>query len=111
MEKEYKLEEDLSLMDSIDHFAKTANNENYKYKFKEIMKRIEYEDSVFLSDLMLLEKEFNCEIRKQLIKGSEFYLGVEINKLSELNRFLGDSKNKTYKLTFNTLRKAIIALW
>ncbi|MCE5174721.1 MAG: hypothetical protein ABFC90_09825 [Bacteroidales bacterium] len=113
MNKEYRIEDDCPLMLSIDHFAKLANNENYMHKFIEIMKRIEYEDYVFLKDLILLEKEFSCPIRTQLVKGSGFYLGVEINKISELNRYLGrgSGKTKAYKLTFNALRNAINAIW
>ena len=37
MDQEYKLEDDFILMESINHFAKFANNESYKYKFIEIM--------------------------------------------------------------------------
>ena len=113
MDKEYNIEDDCPLMMSIDHFVKLSNNENYKYKFIEIMRRVEYEDVVFLTDLILLEKEFNCPIRAELIKGSEYYFGVEISKKSELNRFLGRGRGKTkaYKLTFNVLRNAINATW
>ena len=113
MDQGYKLEDDSSLMASINHFAKLANNESYKYKFIEIMNQMEHEDVIFLPHLIFLEKEFNCPIRDQLVKGSGFYLGVEISKTSELNRFLGRGRGKTkaYKLTFNTLRKAINAMW
>lgn len=112
MEKEYILEEDLPLMQSIDHFAKLANKEDYKYKFIEILKQIESNDIVYLKDLMLIEKEFKCPIRDQLVKGSGFYLGCEITKKSELNRFLGSPRGKNVnKLSFNRLRNAIVALY
>ena len=51
MEDKYKIENDYPLMESINHYAKISNREDYKYKFIEIMKRIEAEDIVFLSDL------------------------------------------------------------
>jgi len=113
MDENYKIETDIPLMQSIDHFAKLANKEDYKYKFIEIMKRIEYEDVVFLNDLKLLENEFKCPIRIQLVKGSIYYLGAEITKITELNRFLGRGrgKSKSYKLDFNRLRNAINAIW
>lgn len=76
-------------MESINHYAKISNNDDYKYKFIEIMKRIETEDVVFLSDLLLLETEFKCPIRVQLVKGSVFYLREQISRISEVNRFLG----------------------
>lgn len=107
---EYDLENDFPLMKAIEYFVKLSNNENYKYKFIEIIKRIAYEDIVFLSDLMLLEKEFKCPIRKQLIKGSSFYLGSEIKTLAGLNRYLGEGNVKSEKLCFNRLRNAIVAL-
>ena len=74
---------------------------------------MEHEDVVFIPHLNLLEKEFNCQIRDQLVKGSGFYLGVVISKTSKLKRFLGRGRGeaKAYKLTFNTLRKAINAMW
>lgn len=112
MDENYKIETDIPSMQSIEHFAKIANKEDYKYKFIEIMKRIEYEDIVFPYDFKILEKEFNCPIRAQLVKGSIYYLGTEITKVSELNCFLGRvrGKSKTYKLDFNRLRNAINAI-
>jgi len=111
MEDKYKIENDYPLMESINHYAKISNREDYKYKFIEIMKRIEAEDIVFLSDLKLLEKEFNCPIRAQLVKGSGYYLGEQITQISEINRFLGRriGKYKDYKLDFNHFRNAINA--
>ena len=113
MTNEYQIENDITLMQSIDHFAKLANNENSKYKFIEIMKRIESDDIVFIDDLKLLETEFNCPIRKQLVKASGYYLGIEISKISELNKYCGNGKgrSKAFKLTYNALVKAINALY
>lgn len=113
MEEKYILEDDYPLTESINHYAKLSNKENYKYKFIEIMKRIASEDIVYLADLRLIEKEFNCPIRAQLIKGSGWYLGIEISKISEINCFLGRriGKYKNYKLGFNRLRNAINATW
>ena len=37
MTEEYILEEDYPLMESINHYARLANKEDYKYKFIEIM--------------------------------------------------------------------------
>ena len=88
---EYTIENDYPLMESINHYAKISNNDDYKYKFIEIMKRIETEDVVFLSDLLLLETEFKCPIRVQL------------------GRRIG--KNRDRKLDFNHLRNAINATW
>jgi hypothetical protein len=69
-------------------------------------------DIVYLQDLIFIEKEFNCPIRDQLVKGSGYYLGYEITKKTELNRFLGASRrNNIAKLSFNKLRNAINALW
>lgn len=112
MGNEYIIENDYPLMESINYYAKTSNREDYKYKFIEMIKRIEAEDIVFLSDLKLLEKEFKCPIRKQLIKGSGYYLGEQITQISELNRFLGRriGKYKGCKLDFERFRKAICAL-
>lgn len=113
MKEEYIMENDYPLMESINHYVKIANNEDYKYKFIEIMKRIEAEDIVFLSDLKLLEKEFKCPIRVQLLKGSGWYLGQQITQISEVNRFLGRriGKYKDCKLGFNGFRNAINATW
>lgn len=110
MEDEYQIENDYPMMESINYYAKISNNENYKYKFIEIIKRIAVEDIVFLSDLKLLEKEFKCPIRERLVKGSVFYLGEQITQISELNRFLGRKigKYKNCKLGFNRFRNAII---
>lgn len=44
---EYTIENDYPLMESINHYAKISNNDDYRYKFIEIMKRIEAEDVVF----------------------------------------------------------------
>lgn len=112
MEEEYILEEDYSLMESINHYAHLANKEDYKYKFIEIIKRIEHDDVVFLADLKLLEKEFKCPIRTQILKAPTVYLGigvVGINSISDINHFLG--KGKGCKLDFNGLRKAINSTW
>ena len=38
---EYTIENDYPLMESINHYAKISNNDDYRYKFIEIMKRIE----------------------------------------------------------------------
>nr|WP_320058205.1 hypothetical protein [uncultured Bacteroides sp.] len=113
MSEEYIFEDDYPLTESINHYAKLSNNEDYKYKFIEIMQRIASEEVVYIADLKLLEKEFKCPIRAQLTKGSGCYLGVEISKLSELNRFLGRriGKYKDCKLGFNRLRNAINATW
>ena len=81
---EYTIENDYPLMESINHYAKISNNDDYRYKFIEIMKRIEAEDVVFLSDLLLLETEFKCPIRVQLVKGSVFYLREQISRISEV---------------------------
>ena len=110
---EYTIENDSPLMESINHYAKISNNDDYRYKFIEIMKRIEAEDVVFLSDLLLLETEFKCPIRVQLVKGSVFYLREQISRISEVNRFLGRriGKNRDRKLDFNHLRNAINATW
>ena len=112
MTEEYILEEDYPLMESINHYARLANKEDYKYKFIEIMKRIEHDDVVFLADLKLLEKEFKCPIRTQILKAPKVYLGigvVGINRISDINNFLG--KCKGCKLDFNGLRNAINATW
>lgn len=111
MGEEYEIEDDYPLMESINYYAKISNHENYKYKFIEIMKRIEAENIVFLADLKLLETEFKCPIRAQLVKGSGFYLGEQITQISEVNRFLGRriGKYKDCKLGFNRLRNAINA--
>lgn len=112
MTEEYILEEDYPLMESINHYARLANKEDYKYKFIEIMKRIEQDDVVFLADLKVLEKEFKCPVRTQILKAPKVYLGigvVGINSISDINLFLG--KGKEYKLDFNGLRKAINATW
>lgn len=112
MEREYKIEDDLPLMESISHFAHIACKEELVYKFIEILKRIEMSDVVYLQDLTFIEKEFKCPTRNQLVKGSVYYLGCEIIKKTELNRFLGVSKrNNVVKLSFNKLRNAINALW
>lgn len=110
MEDEYVVENDYPMMESINHYAKISNNENYKYKFIEIVKRIAVEDIVFLSDLKLLEKEFKCPIRDRLVKGSGYYLGEQITHISEINRFLGRriGKYRYCKLGFNRFRNAII---
>ena len=110
MEREYKIEDDYPMMETIDHYAKISNNEDYKYKFIEIIKRIEVEDVVFLSDLKLLETEFKCPIRDRLVRGSGYYLGEQITHISEINRFLGRriGKYKDCKLGFNRFRNAII---
>ena len=110
---EYTIENDYPLMESINHYAKISNNDDYRYKFIEIMKRIEAEDVVFLSDLLLLETEFKCPIRVQLVKGSVFYSREQISRISEVNRFLGRriGKNRDRKLDFNHLRNAINATW
>lgn len=110
MDDEYQVENDYPMMESINYYAKISNNENYKYKFIEIIKRIAVEDIVFLSDLKLLEKEFKCPIRERLVKGAGFYLGEQITQISEINRFLGRriGKYKNCKLGFNRLRNAII---
>ena len=87
MTEEYILEEDYPLMESINHYARLANKEDYKYKFIEIMKRIEHDDVVFLADLKLLEKEFKCPIRTQILKAPKVYLGigvVGINSISDI---------------------------
>lgn len=112
MENEYKLEDDLPLMESINHFVALSGKEDYKYKFIEILKRIEYEEVVYSEDLTLIEKEFKCPIRDQLVKYSRVYLGCDITKKSELNRFLGppNKKSKVNKLSFNRLRSAINGL-
>lgn len=73
------------------------------------MKRIKHGDVVCLTDLKLLEKEFKCPIRTQILRASIIYLGVEINSISEISRFLG--KGKGDKLGFNGLRKVINATW
>lgn len=112
MEEVYILEEDYPLMASINHYTHLANKEDYKYKFIEIMKRIEQDDVVFLADLKLLEKELKCPVRTQMLKAPKVYLGigvVGINSISDINHFLG--KGKGYKLDFNGLRKAINATW
>lgn len=113
MEGEYILEDDYPLTASINHYAKLSNNEDYKYKFIEIMQRIASDDIVYLADLKILEREFKCPIRTQLVKASGWYLGVQISKISELNSFLGRriGKYKDYKLGFNSLRNAINATW
>lgn len=110
MEDEYQIENDYPMMETINHYAKVSNNENYKYKFIEIIKRIAVEDIVFLSDIKLLEKEFKCPIRAQLVKGSSYYLGEQITHISEVNRFLGRriGKYKDCKLGFNRFRNAIV---
>ena len=58
MTEEYILEEDYPLMESINHYARLANKEDYKYKFIEIMKRIEHDDVVFLGLLDIVGKAF-----------------------------------------------------
>ena len=58
MTEEYILEEDYPLMESINHYARLANKEDYKYKFIEIMKRIEHDDVVFLGLLDVVRKAF-----------------------------------------------------
>ena len=58
MTEEYILEEDYPLMESINHYARLANKEDYKYKFIEIMKRIEHDDVVFLGLLDVMQQAF-----------------------------------------------------
>ena len=62
---------------------------------------------------LLLETEFKCPIRVQLVKGSVFYLREQISRISEVIRFLGRriGKNRDRKLDFNHLRNAINATW
>lgn len=110
MEDTYQIENDYLMMESINHYAKISNNENYKYKFIEIIKRIAVEDVVFLSDIKLLEKEFKCPIRNRLVEGSVLYLEEQITRISEINRFLGRriGKYKDYKIGFTQFRNVII---
>ena len=110
MEDEYQIENDYLMMDSINHYAKISNNENYKYKFIEIVKRVAVENIVYLSDIELLEKEFKCPIRYRIVKGSGFFLKEQITKISEINRFLGrrTGKYKDCKIGFNHFRNAIV---
>lgn len=113
MEREYILEDDYPLTESIKHYAKISNREDYKYKFIEIMNRMASEDIVYLADLKLIEKEFKCPVRKQIVRGSVWYLGCEINNITELNRSFGERRGKwkNYKIGFNTIRSAINATW
>lgn len=112
MEEEYQIENDSNLMGSINHYVKISNNESRKFKFVELMKRVKLEDVVFIKDLKLIEREFNCPIIAKLIIGSEIYLGEQIARFSEINRFLGKrtGRYKDCKLDFDHLRKAIIAM-
>ena len=45
---EYTIENDYPLMESINHYAKISNNDDYRYKFIEIMKRTTSERFRFL---------------------------------------------------------------
>lgn|SRR5574344_915027 len=113
MSEYYNINNDYPMMSTIDHFVKLSNKDDYKYKFIEIVKRIENSDCVFLQDLKLLEKEFKCPIIKALIKGSGYYLNEEISSEKELNRYLGNryGKYKSKKLDFEMFRKALCGLW
>jgi hypothetical protein len=103
-----EIEDDTLLMQAIDYYAKLSRQENYTYKFIEIMKNSQKDDVVYIKDVQLLEKIFRCPIRQTLIKLSAYYLGTEITSFSECNRFLGHGKKGAYKINYQTLRSVII---
>ena len=105
----YKVEEDISLMEVFDFFAKRNGNWTCRYKFIEILGRIQNEDVVFIDDIMWFEQELNIPIRFILMKsGSEYIENAEILSFSDVKKYLGRKGRKYTKLSFQGLRKLLL---
>ena len=105
----YKVEEDISLMEVFDFFAKRNGNWACRYKYIEILGRIQHEDAVFIDDIIWFEREMNIPIRLILMKaGSAYIENAEIRMLSDVKKYLGRKGRMYHKLSFSGLRKLLL---